>query len=144
MKHFTNLKGATMFIALLTMLLSFGLESNAKIIKVPNVTQFAKITSESAVLYRLPSLNSGRLMEWNSDGGSFETYSMLMYEDTEKGKYPIGGLEGSYANPFTPIAMTYFLSSRRKTVGIVWKYQTAMSRMSKKLGLRIPIAVSLA
>ena len=55
MKHFTNLKGATMFIALLTMLLSFGLESNAKIIKVPNVTQFAKITSESAVLYRLPS-----------------------------------------------------------------------------------------
>lgn len=102
MKHFTNLKGATMFIALLTMLLSFGLESNAKIIKVPNVTQFAKITSESAVLYRLPSLNSGRLMEWNSDGGSIDTYSMLMYEDTEKGKYPIGGLEGSYANPFTP------------------------------------------
>lgn len=102
MKHFTNLKGATLFVALLTMLLSFGLESNAKIIKVPNVTQFAKVTSESAVLYRLPSLNSGRLMEWNSDGGSIDTEIVLIYEDTEKNKYPIGGLAGSFMDPFTP------------------------------------------
>ena len=102
MKHLPNFKSTTMFMVLFSLLLTFGSESNAKIIKVPNVAQFVKITSESAVLYRLPSLNSGKLMEWSSDGGSIDTYSMLMYEDTEKDKYPIGGLAESYANPFTP------------------------------------------
>lgn len=69
MKHFPNFKSTTMFMVLFSLLLTFGSESNAKIIKVPNVAQFVKITSESAVLYRLPSLNSGKLMEWSSDGG---------------------------------------------------------------------------
>lgn len=64
------------------------------LVKQPSVKRFVKITSDNVNLRRLPNTNSGKLMSWNSDGGSFETYTKIFFSDTEGSKYRANDMTG--------------------------------------------------
>ena len=67
---------------------------------VPDFKGFFIVNGDMVNLRRLPNVNSGKLMEWHSDGGSFDTYAQLFYADTEAAKYRPNASTGAYIEPY--------------------------------------------
>lgn len=71
-------------------------------VNVPYATRFVKINTEGVNLRRLPNTTSGKVMMWNSDGGSVDTYTKLFYGDTEASRYRPSRSTGAYVAPYHP------------------------------------------
>lgn len=50
---------------------------NKLTVKVPDFKRFVIVTQDNVNLRRTPSVNGGKLMRWNSDGGSYDTYCKI-------------------------------------------------------------------
>lgn len=102
MKHFA-LKSIFLSLVLSLTALPSVAQSIQKItIKVPKVTRFLQIKNEGVNLRRLPNTTSGKLMIWNSDGGSIDTYSKLFYSDTEATRFRPNRNTGAYIEAYHP------------------------------------------
>jgi hypothetical protein len=102
MKHFA-LKSIFLSLVLsLTALPSVAQSIQKLTIKVPKVTRFLQIKNEGVNLRRLPNTTSGKLMIWNSDGGSIDTYSKLFYSDTEATRFRPNRNTGAYIEAYHP------------------------------------------
>lgn len=102
MKHFA-LKSIFLSLVLsLTALPSVAQSIQKLTIKVPRVTRFLQIKNEGVNLRRLPNTTSGKLMIWNSDGGSYDTYSKLFYSDTEATRFRPNRNTGAYIEAYHP------------------------------------------
>lgn len=102
MKHFA-LKSIFLSLVLsLTALPSVAQSIQKLTIKVPRVTRFLQIKNEGVNLRRLPNTTSGKLMIWNSDGGSIDTYSKLFYSDTEAARFRPNRNTGAYIEAYHP------------------------------------------
>lgn len=102
MKHFA-LKSIFLSLALsLTALPSVAQSIQKLTIKVPKVTRFLQIKNEGVNLRRLPNTTSGKLMIWNSDGGSYDTYAKLFYSDTEATRFRPNRNTGAYIEAYHP------------------------------------------
>ena len=73
---------------------------------VPDFKGFFIVNGDMVNLRRLPNVNSGKLMEWHSDGGSFDTYAQLFYADTEAAKYRPNASTGAYIEPYQAFKTT--------------------------------------
>lgn len=76
-------------------------------VDVPDFKRFFLVTRENVNLRRLPNANSGKLMLWNSDAGSFDTYSKIFFSDTEAASFRSDPYTGAYSEPFHPYKDTY-------------------------------------
>lgn len=102
MKHFA-LKSIFLSLVLsLTALPSVAQSIQKLTIKVPRVTRFLQIKNEGVNLRRLPNTTSGKLMIWNSDGGSIDTYAKLFYSDTEAARFRPNRNTGAYIEAYHP------------------------------------------
>lgn len=102
MKHFA-LKSIFLSLVLsLTALPSVAQSIQKLTIKVPRVTRFLQIKNEGVNLRRLPNTTSGKLMIWNSDGGSYDTYAKLFYSDTEAARFRPNRNTGAYIEAYHP------------------------------------------
>lgn len=102
MKHFA-LKSIFLSLVLsLTALPSVAQSIQKLTIKVPKATRFLQIKNEGVNLRRLPNTTSGKLMIWNSDGGSIDTYSKLFYSDTEATRFRPNRNTGAYIEAYHP------------------------------------------
>ncbi len=102
MKHFA-LKSIFLSLVLsLTALPSVAQSIQKLTIKVPKVTRFLQIKNEGVNLRRLPNTTSGKLMIWNSDGGSIDTYAKLFYSDTEATRFRPNRNTGAYIEAYHP------------------------------------------
>lgn len=102
MKHFA-LKSIFLSLVLsLTALPSVAQSIQKLTIKVPRVTRFLQIKNEGVNLRRLPNTTSGKLMIWNSDGGSYDTYAKLFYSDTEATRFRPNRNTGAYIEAYHP------------------------------------------
>lgn len=102
MKHFA-LKSIFLSLVLsLTALPSVAQSIQKLTIKVPKATRFLQIKSEGVNLRRLPNTTSGKLMIWNSDDGSYDTYSKLFYSDTEAARFRPNRNTGAYIEAYHP------------------------------------------
>ena len=87
----------------------------------PCVKRFVKITSDNVNLRRLPNTNSGKLMTWNSDGGSFETYTKIFFSDTESSKYRANNMTGAYVDTYHPYnGNIYMVNSKQQEAQNGW------------------------
>ena len=87
----------------------------------PCVKRFVKITSDNVNLRRLPNTNSGKLMTWNSDGGSFETYTKIFFSDTESSKYRANNMTGAYVDTYHPYnGNIYMVNSKKQEAQNCW------------------------
>lgn len=77
-------------------------------VRMPTYKRFVKLTADNVNFRRLPDVNSGKVMAWNSDGGSIDTYTMLFYSDTEKNKYKVGGISGAYNSAFSSYKGSFY------------------------------------
>lgn len=71
-------------------------------VNVPIVTRMIQINTEGVNLRRLPNTTSGKIMTWNSDGGSIDTYTKLFYSDTEASRYRANRNTGAYVEAYHP------------------------------------------
>lgn len=71
-------------------------------VNVPIVTRMIQINTEGVNLRRLPNTTSGKIMTWNSDGGSIDTYTKLFYNDTEASRYRANRNTGAYVEAYHP------------------------------------------
>lgn len=71
-------------------------------VNVPDVTRLVEINTEGVNLRRLPNTTSGKVMMWNSDAGSYYTYTKLFYSDTEASRYRANRSTGAYVNAYHP------------------------------------------
>lgn len=102
MKHFA-LKSIFLSLVLsLTALPSVAQSIQKLTIKVPKVTRFLQIKNEGVNLRRLPNTTSGKLMIWNSDDGSYDTYAKLFYSDTEATRFRPNRNTGAYIEAYHP------------------------------------------
>ncbi len=102
MKH-SALKSIFLSLALsLTALPSVAQSIQKLTIKVPKVTRFLQIKNEGVNLRRLPNTTSGKLMIWNSDDGSYDTYAKLFYSDTEATRFRPNRNTGAYIEAYHP------------------------------------------
>lgn len=102
MKHFA-LKSIFLSLVLsLTALPSVAQSIQKLTIKVPRVTRFLQIKNEGVNLRRLPNTTSGKLMIWNSDDGSYDTYAKLFYSDTEATRFRPNRNTGAYIEAYHP------------------------------------------
>ena len=91
------------------------------LVKQPSVKRFVKITSDNVNLRRLPNTNSGKLMSWNSDGGSFETYTKIFFSDTEGSKYRANDMTGAYVDTYHPYnGNIYMVNSKQQEAQNGW------------------------
>ena len=102
MKHFALKSIFLSLILSLTALPSVAQSIQKLTIKVPKVTRFLQIKNEGVNLRRLPNTTSGKLMIWNSDGGSIDTYSKLFYSDTEATRFRPNRNTGAYIEAYHP------------------------------------------
>ena len=75
--------------------------------KVPATNRFVMITSDGVNVRRLPNATSGKVMTWNSDGGSIDTYTKIYFSDTEAKLYRANSMTGAYVEPFHPAKNSY-------------------------------------
>lgn len=102
MKHFA-LKSIFLSLVLsLTALPSVAQSIQKLTIKVPKATRFLQIKNEGVNLRRLPNTTSGKLMIWNSDDGSYDTYAKLFYSDTEAARFRPNRNTGAYIEAYHP------------------------------------------
>lgn len=73
---------------------------NKLTVKVPDFKRFVVITQDKVNVRRTPSVNGGRLMQWESDGGSFDTYCKIFFADTEANLYRANSLTGASVGPY--------------------------------------------
>ena len=66
---------------------SLSAQTNRISVKVPDFKRFVIVTQDNVNLRRTPSVNGGKLMQWESDDGSFDTYCKIYYADTEASLY---------------------------------------------------------
>lgn len=71
-------------------------------VKVPDFKRFVVITQDNVNLRRTPSVNGGKLMQWESDGGSFDTYCKIYFADTEANLYRPSSQTGASVSPYHP------------------------------------------
>ena len=100
-KYKCGLTKCLLFVVLVLFSLNIQAQPHAVTVKMPAFKRFVKLTAENVNFRRLPNVNSGKIMAWNSDGGSADTYTMLYYSDTEKNKYKVGGLSGAYNSAYS-------------------------------------------
>lgn len=101
-RHSFNLSWRTILMPVVSLFLCVTASAQSFKLHVPQISQFVKVKTDGATLYRQPSLNSGKLMEWNSDAGSYDTKTALFFSDTESNKYPIDPLSGSFTDKCSP------------------------------------------
>lgn len=72
-------------------------------VKVPDFKRFVVITQDNVNLRRTPSVNGGKLMQWESDGGSFDTYCKIYFADTEASLYRPNSFTGARVETYHPL-----------------------------------------
>lgn len=78
-------------------------QTNRISVKVPDFKRFVIVTQDNVNLRRTPSVNGGKLMCWNSDGGSIDTYCKIFFADTESKLYRSNSMTGAYVETFHPM-----------------------------------------
>ena len=78
-------------------------QTNRISVKVPDFKRFVIVTQDNVNLRRTPSINGGKLMCWNSDGGSIDTYCKIFFADTESKLYRSNSMTGAYVETFHPM-----------------------------------------
>ena len=76
---------------------------NKLTVKVPDFKRFVIVTQDNVNLRRTPSVNGGKLMRWNSDGGSYDTYYKIFFADTESKLYRPNSMTGAFVETFHPM-----------------------------------------
>lgn len=76
---------------------------NKLTVKVPDFKRFVIVTQDNVNLRRTPSVNGGKLMQWNSDGGSYDTYSKIYFADIEARLYRPNSMTGAFVETFHPM-----------------------------------------
>lgn len=71
-------------------------------VTVPKGNLFFQVMKESVNMRRLPNAKSGKLMVWNSDAGSEETYTRLFFSDTEAARYRPNSSTGAFVETYHP------------------------------------------
>lgn len=71
-------------------------------VTVPKGNLFFQVMKEGVNMRRLPNAQSGKLMLWNSDAGSEDTYTRLFFSDTEAARYKANRSTGAFVEPFHP------------------------------------------
>lgn len=71
-------------------------------VTVPKGNLFFQVMKEGVNMRRQPNAQSGKLMVWNSDAGSEETYTRLFFSDTEASRYRANSSTGAYVETFHP------------------------------------------
>ena len=82
---------------------SLSAQTNRVSVKVPDFKRFVIVTQDNVNLRRTPSVNGGKLMCWNSDGGSYDTYSKIYFADIEARLYRPNSMTGAFVETFHPI-----------------------------------------
>lgn len=82
---------------------------------VPDFKSFFIVDGDMVNLRRLPNVNSGKLMEWYSDGGSFDTYAQIFYADTEAANYRPNARTGAYIEPYQAFNDQYLPLNPKQT-----------------------------
>lgn len=72
-------------------------------VKVPDFKRFVVITQDNVNLRRTPSVNGGKLMQWESDEGSFDTYCKIYFADTEASLYRPNSRTGARVSAYHPL-----------------------------------------
>lgn len=82
---------------------SLSAQTNRISVKVPDFKRFVIVTQDNVNLRRSPSVNGGKLMQWNSDGGSYDTYSKIYFADIEARLYRPNSMTGAFVETFHPM-----------------------------------------
>lgn len=82
---------------------SLSAQTNRISVKVPDFKRFVIVTQDNVNLRRTPSVNGGKLMCWNSDGGSYDTYCKIFFADTESKLYRPNSMTGAFVETFHPM-----------------------------------------
>lgn len=82
---------------------SLSAQTNRVSVKVPDFKRFVIVTQDNVNLRRTPSVNGGKLMCWNSDGGSYDTYCKIFFADTESKVYRPNSMTGAFVETFHPM-----------------------------------------
>ena len=82
---------------------SLSAQTNRISVKVPDFKRFVIVTQDNVNLRRTPSINGGKLMQWNSDGGSYDTYSKIYFADIEARLYRPNSMTGAFVETFHPM-----------------------------------------
>lgn len=82
---------------------SLSAQTNRISVKVPDFKRFVIVTQDNVNLRRTPSVNGGKLMQWNSDGGSYDTYSKIYFADIEARLYRPNSMTGAFVETFHPM-----------------------------------------
>ena len=82
---------------------SLSAQTNRVSVKVPDFKRFVIVTQDNVNLRRTPSVNGGKLMCWNSDGGSYDTYCKIFFADTESKLYRPNSMTGAFVESFHPM-----------------------------------------
>lgn len=92
------------YIAAMAMCLGMAQNADAQniTVTVPVSSHFVKVTAEGVNVRRLPNTTSGKIMLWNSDAGSIDTYCKIFYSDTEANLYKANRNTGAYIDAFHP------------------------------------------
>lgn len=90
--------------AAILMCMGGTLTASAQTVKVtvPKGNLFFQVMKEGVNMRRLPNAQSGKLMLWNSDAGSEDTYTRLFFSDTEAARYRANRNTGAFVEPFHP------------------------------------------
>ena len=78
-------------------------QTNRVSVKIPDFKRFVIVTQDNVNLRRTPSVNGGKLMQWNSDGGSYDTYSKIYFADIEARLYRPNSMTGAFVETFHPM-----------------------------------------
>lgn len=117
---------------------------------VPEYTSFLRVNTDGVNLRKTPNANSGKLMCWNSDGGSYFTEEVYFFSDENRGRYKANSLEGSYINTVHPMSgeLMPILGESGDWYKVQYMYGTRntsgknVAWIMKKFGTRIDVAGS--
>lgn len=92
------------FAAAMLLCVGGAFTANAQTLKVtvPKGNLFFQVMKEGVNMRRQPNAKSGKLMVWNSDAGSEDTYTKLFFSDTEAARYRPSRNTGAFVEPFHP------------------------------------------
>ena len=109
MKQMRLSKAFSAKMAAMALFLGMGqsVSAQAFIASTPSSARFVMVTADGVNLRRLPDAKSGKVMVWNSDGGSEETYAKLYYSDTEAKLYRANAATGAYVDVYHPAKNSY-------------------------------------
>lgn len=82
---------------------SLSAQTNRVSVKVPDFKRFVIVTQDNVNLRRTPSVNGGKLMQWESDDGSYDTYCKIYYADTEASLYRPNSRTGARVSAYHPL-----------------------------------------